>query len=168
MSATLRYLNDHVIPTALTFLPPSLTSIHARAQLLAIALQESDGEHRTQMKGGPARGFWQFEQGTPKSRGGITGVLLHKVTNPLIEQALLTLQYPANAAVCHEAVMHNDVLAAIFARLLLYTSPLRLPAARHEVDLGWSLYASTWNPGKPHPEKWPMSFDRAWEIVLVE
>jgi hypothetical protein len=62
---------------ALAILPPQMDTPEARMTLLSIGLQESRFIWRQQMGGGPARGFWQCEQGTQSSRGGIWGFYLH-------------------------------------------------------------------------------------------
>lgn len=134
-------------------LPATLHSHTATNLLLAIGWQESRFEHRTQI-GGPAKGFWQFER-----MGGVKGVLEHRLSKTLIRDVLLDLQYPANmdAASCHAAIEHNDVLAFCFARLLLYVSPIQIPAL-DDSSHGWGMYVACWRPGKPHPDTWP----RAW------
>lgn len=61
------------IEPALRLLPPAMDTVKARVMLLAIGLQESAFAARRQAGNGPARGFWQFELGTPQSRGGVWG-----------------------------------------------------------------------------------------------
>ena len=46
----------------------------------------------------------------------------------------------------HAALEHDDVLAAAFARLLLWTDPKSLPAL-NDADGAWQLYLRTWRPG---------------------
>lgn len=153
------------IPAAYTLLPPSMHSRAATALMLAIALQESRIEYRRQqplragMPYGPARGFWQFEK-----NGGVAGVLLHPKTRPYAESAAAALKYPADPGACHEAITHNDVLAAVFARLLLWTLPEPLPSPANP-DEAWRQYLSAWRPGKPHPETWASFYERAWDVV---
>lgn len=146
------------IPAALALLPPTMTSPEAQAMLLAIGFQESRFATRRQI-GGPARGFWQFELA-----GGVAGVLTHPVTKPTIDHVLDELRYPPAASACYDAIEHNDVLAAIFARLLLYTAPARLPGP-YDADRAWRIYEDTWRPGKPHHESWVNSYARAWALV---
>lgn len=69
-------LRSAIIP-AFGILPVAMDTPQARVELLAIGLQESRFEHRRQMGNGSARGFWQFEQGTRATRGGVWGVYLH-------------------------------------------------------------------------------------------
>ena len=72
----LRDMLRDVIGPALSRLPARMDSLAVRVLLLAIGLQESRMTYRRQL-GGPARGLWQAERGTPETRGGVTGVLLH-------------------------------------------------------------------------------------------
>jgi hypothetical protein len=149
-----------IIPAAFDLLPPWMSGRPAAAMLLAIGLQESRFEHRQQIVG-PARGFWQFEQG-----GGVAGVLSHPLSAGHARKALRDLRYPdsMNAATCHMALAHNDVLAAIFARLLLVTLPVRLPL-RDESNQAWRQYFDAWRPGKPHPATWTGFYNQAWHLV---
>jgi hypothetical protein len=153
VSATVDYIRSAVIPAALKFLPPRLDSFEARAMLVAIGLQESRFEHRRQIQG-PARGFWQFE-----SAGGVYGVLTHPATKPLITPVLHALRYSPNE--CYYAIEHNDTLAAVFARLLLFSHPKALPDNASDA---WRYYLDTWRPGRPHPETWPPFFAEAWAL----
>lgn len=153
------YQHAFILPAAFALLPPKMDSAPARAMLIAIGLQESRFAHRRQLTGGPARGFYQFELA-----GGVAGVLTHPRTKPLIKHVCGTLGYPAAATACYDALEHNDVLAACFARLLLYTLPDALPTAL-EPDLGWQQYLRAWRPGTPHHETWDDHFARAWDTV---
>jgi hypothetical protein len=153
------YLRQYIVPAAYAVLPPKLNIPAATALLLAIAQQESDGLRRRQL-GGPARGFWQFE------RGGIAGVRSHHLTGELLEEACRRLCYPRPISVddAYVAIEHNDVLACVFARLLLYTLPQALPGA-DEPDRGWDCYYAAWRPGTPRPEPWRANFARGWELA---
>jgi hypothetical protein len=153
------YLLDHILPAASALLPPRLTSPQATALLLAIGFQESGFLVRRQAGGGPARGLWQFEQ------AGIHGVLTHPRTRPLVETALLALAYPlpTTSLNCWRAIEHNDILATVFARLLLYTVPRPLPT-RQDPDEGWQQYLAAWRPGRPRPETWLDHYARAWLV----
>jgi hypothetical protein len=158
---TIAYIHRLVIPAAYDLLPLHMASVEATAMLLAIGLQESDGfSARAQYGNGPARGFWQFERG-----GGVAGVLQHHRTGPIItalcEQTFQVSPVPSE---CHRAIEHNDILAAVFARLLLWTLPRPLPG-RSEVDLAWRQYLASWRPGKPHEETWSLSYSLGWRMV---
>lgn len=146
-SSVLRVITDSAINPALALLPPGMDSVKARVMLLAIGLQESRFEHRRQI-GGPARGFWQFERG-----GGVVGVLSHASSKAHALRICEARGVKPIAADVYEALDDDDVLAAAFARLLLWTDPKALP------DVGaaaaaWALYLRTWRPGKPHPRTW--------------
>lgn len=139
---------DLAIEPAYLLLPDRMRSKEATAMLLAIGLQESRFEHRRQIRG-PARGFWQFERG-----GGVAGVLSHPASRVHASNALAALHYPAAPAVIHEALADNDVLAAVFARLLLFTDARPLPALTALSDESWDYYIRNWRPGKPHRQTW--------------
>jgi hypothetical protein len=145
---------DVVIPAAYRLLPAAMGTPAATRQLLAIGYQESRFEHRRQIKG-PARGLWQFERG-----GGVAAVLSHRSTKHALATAWRELQYPGapTADACYAAIEHNDILAAVFARLLLWPLPFALPTT--EAD-GWDQYLEAWRPGRPHRETWPT----AWRIA---
>mgnify|MGYP001558850395 FL=1 len=151
---------QNALSPALRLLPASMTSREACAMCIAIALQESRLKHRRQI-GGPARGYFQFEQG-----GGVRGVLTHPASKARIMEVLLALDYDVNAdaAACYIAIEHNDILAAAFARLLLYTLPDPLPG-RGAPGTGWTQYLKAWRPGRPHRESWDAFFETAWEVV---
>lgn len=153
VSSTTRFMYQRILPAAAAMLPARLDAAKARVLLIAIALQESRFEHRRQI-GGPARGFWQFESG-----GGVYGVLTHSASKPLIEPVLATLRYEPSE--CYDAIAHNDVLACIFARLLLFTHPKALPAS---AETAWRYYLDTWRPGKPHADSWEAFYRQAWAI----
>ena len=142
----------------LSLLPERMDSPQGRAMLLAIGLQESRFEHRKQI-GGPARGYFQFEQG-----GGINGVLTHPSTAKIITGVCAELDITPDMFTCYDAVAYNDPLAVCFARLLLWTLPSSL-AAKAEPKKGWLQYISAWRPGKPKPDTWDDYFNQAWEAV---
>lgn len=157
---TPEYFNVNALSPAMDLLPVKLDTLEARAMVIAICLQESKLLHRHQI-GGPAHGYAQFEKG-----GGVVGVLTHHASKPLIRPVLAGLDYgpTADAAACYAAIEHNDILAAAFARLLLYTLPDPLPAQNNAQE-GWRQYIAAWRPGKPHPETWAAYFARAWVAV---
>lgn len=156
----MQQLRDYAIPAAYTLLPPALASREATALLLAIALQESDGlRARRQYEGGPARGFWQCERG-----GAVAGVLRHHATRAIIARVCEQLVYPPDVGACYVAIEHNDVLAAAFARCLLWTLPDSLPGPE-QADAAWAQYLEAWRPGQPHPETWGDYYARAWALV---
>ena len=143
------------INPALELLGPKYTSDEARVMLLAIGYQESRFEHRRQI-GGPARGFFQFESG-----GGLRGVMEHASTEHAARRVATSLVYPFKRDVLFDAIIHNDVLAAAFARLLLWTDPRPLPAMG-DTSASWEFYLRNWRPGKPHKSTWAQCY--AWAL----
>lgn len=158
----IEHLHDYAIPAAYAVLPAPMKSEAATAMLLAIALQESKARYRHQL-GGPARGFWQFEAG-----GGVQGVLTHPATQMHARSALNLLCYPASLTVnvIHGAIEHNDALAAVFARLLLWSLPQALPVSTDDAG-AWDQYMAAWRPGRPHRSTWAPNYAVAWSMVQV-
>ncbi|WP_312538257.1 hypothetical protein [Achromobacter mucicolens] len=136
------------IDPALALLPARMDTAEARIMLLAIGLQESRFEHRRQLVGnpprptGPAKSFWQAEQGG----GMVHGVRLHVATRAAADHLYQARGVPARDAAIWDAIEHDDVLAAGLARLLLWSDPLPLPEVGAE-DASWALYLRTWRPG---------------------
>lgn len=156
---------DHVLrftlPAALSLLPRALNTPAAQALVLAIGLQESRFLERRQMEGGPARGFWQFE------KAGIRGVMLHEKTCDPLEAALRALRYQqalTSVNYLHSIIEDNDTVAALFARLLVYTLPAPLPL-RDNVQGAWLQYTDGWRPGKPVRRTWDDCYAEAWDRV---
>jgi len=146
---------------ALALLPPAMNTPQARILMLAIGLQESRFQHRRQI-GGPARGFWQFER-----KGGVRGVLTHPASREDALRICATRHVVPDSATVHTALETDDILAAAFARLLLWTDPLRLPDVG-DADGAWALYLRTWRPGKPHPQTWPVLYAQALSAMEAE
>lgn len=147
------------IEPALSLLPARMDSPQAAVMLLAIGLQESRFQHRRQI-GGPAVGFWQFEAG-----GGIRGVINHPLTRPYAQAICPKLDVPCCVSQVYAALPVNDELAAVFARLLLFSDPQRLPAIG-DVEGAWDLYIRTWRPGRPHRHTWDALYAQA--VAAVE
>ena len=162
----LNYVNQHILTPALKLLPEKMDKPEARAQLLAIGLQESMFMHRYQIVAGkpgvkgPARGLWQFERG-----GGVRGVLTHKASAALAKEIQLHLGRGVGIDAAFEALEKDDVFAAVFARLLLYTDPYSLPELGQK-QRSWNLYERVWRPGRPHRDKWDDNYDKALSSVL--
>lgn len=153
-------LRDMIEP-AYRLLPPALKSGRATVLLLAIGQQESKFKYPFQVldhddlsRKGPARGYWQFEQGTARSRGGVWGVFLHEASRSLLEHLCAKRGVIFAPTQIWRALEDDHVLAAGVARLLLLTDPRSLPALG-DADAMWNLYAKrTWRPGKPHRATW--------------
>lgn len=139
------------IEAAFALLPAKMDTRQARIILAAIGYQESDGYAvRRQYGNGPAAGYWQFE------RGGIKGVMKHAASSRLAMSVCEARGVQFVTEKIWEAFQRDDVLAAAFARLLMYTDPLELPTTK---EAAWEMYAKRlWRPGKPHPEKWTESW----------
>lgn len=159
---------DTVIEPALRLLPPRLDTPKARVLLMAIGLQESRFEHRYQVLTGggkgPARGFWQFEEGTKASRGGVCGVFMHSATTELLRLLCRDQDCSFDPRAIWSAIETDDLLAAGLARLMLLTNPAALPEVG-EGDAAWDYYLTTWRPGKPRPDSWPELYARAVATV---
>lgn len=147
------------IRPALALLPPAMTSREAEALLVAIAWQESECRHRRQVPVPYARSYWQFERG-----GGVAGVLRHRATGHHARQVCAALDIDADTGPVYEAMEYQDVLAAAFARLLLWTLPGPLPT-RGQRDTGWAQYLAAWRPGKPHEHTWSQSWLVGWTAL---
>lgn len=159
------------INAAYVMLPDHYASPEATVMLLAIGLQESRFEHRWQVIDrsrpnamGPARGFWQFEAG-----GGTRGVLLHRAS--AFHAAELCRIFGIKAVTTDVYnVLHRedmDVLAAGFARLLLWTDARPLPALG-DVNGAWHYYNTIWRPGKPHKATWAAHYKKALSYVQAD
>lgn len=131
-------------------LPMKMDSHFARVNQAAIGQQESGYLVRRQYGNGPARGYWQFEEG-----GGVKGVMEHNASSELARSVCHARGVPFVRRAVWEALETDDVLAAAFCRLLMWTDSGKLPT--NEAD-GWAMYARTWRPGKPHLDKWPASW----------
>lgn len=165
---TPREIRNGPLAEALLLLPAKMTSPEAEVMTLAIGLKESRFEQRRQLVGsppkptGPAKSFWQAEQG-----GGMVAGLLryHDARVRDVVHGLCAVRGVAPAARdVWNAIEHDDVLAAGLARLLLYTDAAKLPKLG-DVEGAWQLYLRTWRPGKPKPDTWPALYAKALEAV---
>ena len=133
--------------------------------LLAVAMQESGANLDARYQNspgdspGPARGFWQFEQG-----GGVAGVLSHGASKDLAAKACAQTAVVAKPAAVWRTLEGHGALAAVFARLLLLTDPQSVPT---EERTGWDCYLRLWHPGKPHPETWAANWNRATQVIYT-
>lgn len=159
---TALYLYDYIFPVVFALLPTKMDFPAARAMMLAIAGQESGFRARVQGGGGPAHGFGQFEK-----NGGVKEVLTSRVTRPILLPILKQLCYTSDVTECYHAITHNDVLAFVFIRLLLWKYPGAL-AQQDEMLKGYKQYLAAWRPGKPRPNDWPDNFTNGWQLVTHE
>lgn len=164
---TPKQINDTIIGPALALLPAQMDTPEARVMMLAITFQEDPQQLRAQKviiagkaKKGPARGLWQFERG-----GGVTGVMTHAASRYWAATVCRVRKVEFTPAKVWAALETDDILAAAFARLLLFTDPKRLPALG-DAEGAWKLYrVRTWRPGKPHPQNWPRNYETAMKTV---
>ena len=149
---------ENIIVPAMKLLPEKMNSDKSNIMLLSIGLQESRLIHRKQI-GGPAKGLWQFEKG-----GGVRGVLTHASSAGLAKTILETRGYEPNINTAYDALEHDDILACVFARLLLWTDPRPLPELGED-RRAWDLYLRVWRPGKPHEATWANLYKSALEAI---
>jgi hypothetical protein len=160
-------IQHEAIGPALKLLPARMDSPEARVMMLAIGLQESRFMFRFQKiagkpyQKGPARGFWQFERG-----GGVHGVMQHAATQDLAERLCIERAVPFDSVLVHARLETDDVLAAGFARLLLWADRKALPKLDASHDEAWDCYIRGWRPGKPHRESWDAFHVQACSQVL--
>lgn len=129
----------------------------AKILLLAIALEESNLQHRQQIKG-PARSFWQFE------RIGIEGVVSRKTNKEILSK----LNYPTLTNTIYTQLLTNDQLGCILARLLLLSDPNPLPEPKYsEITNAYNYYLKNWRPGKKSPASWKTNWPLAIEVAHV-
>jgi hypothetical protein len=145
---TLDEISAQGIGPALALLPAAMDTPSACLELLAIGLHESRFRERRQLVGspprpvGPAKSFWQAEQGG----GMVRGVRLHVATASLAASLYRARGVAANDGAIWNAIEHDDVLAAGLARLLLWSEPTALPMLADE-EGAWLLYLRAWRPG---------------------
>lgn len=163
---TLSNVISTAISPAMALLPVQMDTPEARVMLLSIGLQESRFTTRQQI-GGPARGFWQCEQGTQASRGGIWGFFLHPASRYWLSGMCDERGVSFDPVSIYSALDQDDVLAAGVARLGLFTDPQRLPAV-DDCASAWALYLRVWHPGKPKPDTWPALHAQAAAAVVTE
>lgn len=110
-----------------------MRSDEAIVMLLAIGLQESRFVHTYQIvqgkpgAKGPARGWWQFER-----MGGVHGVLNHATSKAHALAVCRALGVQPNVRDVWGQLEHDQVLATVFARLLLWTDPRSFPQVGDE------------------------------------
>ncbi len=143
---TLEEVMASAVRPALAWLPPKMTSGEALVEVLTIALKESLLKHRRQVtssgkEDGPAVSLWQFERG-----GGITGVLTHRSSSELARRFCAERGIDASPMAVWVAMQTDDVLGAVFARLLLWTESGALPRVT-DTEAAWQLYLRAWRPG---------------------
>lgn len=157
----LKKIQNDAIRPALAMMPAAMSRQPKKLMtlMLAIGLQESRFKHRRQING-PARGYWQFERA-----GGVRGVLLHKASRDAAVALCKARGVAPSDQAVYAALERDDVLAAGFARLLLWTDPRPLPELG-DADAAWDYYIRNWRPGKPHRETWDALYREAMQCAL--
>ena len=156
----IRQANKLIIPVGLSLLNGTYGTQEARLMLLAIGQQESGFQHRKQVHG-PAVGWWQFEL------SAATEVLTQQSTKRLAIYCCNLLGYDPSGPSTLKAIEHNDLLATVFARLLLYRYPGQLPQIGEE-ERAWEQYIHQWRPGKPDRNRWTLSYRMARNEIGAE
>lgn len=158
-------LLEHAIRPAFELLPEAMRTFDAARMVLAICVQESGLRTRWQITDvdrpevkGRARGFAQFEP------GGVVGVVFHQASRFWLHGVCKARCVPFDPDAIYAALEHDDVLAMALARLLLFTDRRPIPHA-NECASAWDMYVSIWKPGKPHPDRWPFSWETARGVV---
>jgi len=144
-----------IIQTGIDILGTKFNTRDASIIMAAIAYQESNFFHRKQIIG-PARGLWQFEM-----NGGVIGVLRHSSSAKLALEVCRIRKVEHTTKNVYDQLEHDDVLAAAFARLLLWTDPKPIPS---DPDSAWQYYLKIWRPGKPHPGRWKECWSNAVDL----
>lgn len=144
------------INEAFSLLPSTWDTRAARVCHAAFGWQETKFLHRRQLvkrngvlvEAGPACGFWQMEK-----TGGVSGVMnFGGLVTSKAMQVCNVRGVPWRRDDIWLALSQDDVLAAAFARLLMYTDAFKLPTTQEDA---WAMYLRVWRPGRPHPEFWP-------------
>jgi hypothetical protein len=157
-ATSIQVLRQVVVPAGL-YLPAKMRGDPGNVMLLAAGGQESGFKVREQYGDGPAHGLWQFEAG-----GGVKGVMTHPATEDVARSACMALGVMFDQAAIWRALATNDLLACLFARLLLWSSPRSLPAIGDQ-DGAYAYYADLWRPGKPDRSRWPAAYRAAVAAV---
>lgn len=161
-AAELGAIYDDAIRPALRLLPGPMTSREALVMMFAIGLQESRFQYRRQINNWSETSFWRMEQG-----GGVKGVMTHPSSK---SHAFTVLGALGHTDITHNAVWQSletdDVLAAAFARLLLWTDSKPLPKTDDPWS-AWDCYLRVWRPGMPHRHTW-LEFHAAAVMTVME
>lgn len=141
------------------------SSEQALHQIMTTAGQESGFNWRYQLARqggptappGPARGWWQFELGDARTRGGVTGLWIHQKSGPWLRKLCEELGVYPDPVTIHRAIEGNDLLAYALARInYVVNDPKDFPTTP---DAGWQCYLNVWRPGEPHPGTWRGHWD---------
>ena len=137
-----------ILNAGLALLPSSMDTPAARVLLMTFGLQESGFKHRDQLEKngrntvmGPALSYWQFERG-----GGVLGVLTHPASRNYAKRVCDAVGVEPESRAVWERMATDDALGCAFARLLIWTDPIAMPAPT-DTEAALRLYLRTWRPG---------------------
>jgi peptidoglycan L-alanyl-D-glutamate endopeptidase CwlK len=139
----------------------------ARAMLYAAGLQESNLTARFQampaasaVRKGAGRGLWQMRP------DDVNRVLSGNSTRERSETAANKHVGSVNPHAVWATLEYDDILAAIFARLMLWPDPAALPApAAANEQAAWDYYVRCWRPAPPRQQGWAANWRAAVENV---
>ena len=83
----------------------------------------------------------------------------------LLQEKKLLSEDALHQRIAELQTQHDDALAAVAARLLLFTDPKKLPELSDAAG-AWNLYVRTWRPGKPHRKTWDAFHAEAVKTVF--
>ena len=139
----------------------------ARAMLYAAGLQESNLSARFQampaesvVHKGAGRGLWQMRP------DDVSRVLTDNSTRERSETSANKYVGSVNPHAVWETLEYDDVLAAIFARLMLWPDPAALPAPTvANEQAAWDYYVRCWRHSPPREQSWAANWRAAVENV---
>lgn len=161
-TTALKVFTDVWAPTMMD-LSFKLRSPEANVLGLAIGYQESRYVTRLQDNGGPARGFWQMEEGATE-HSGVRGVMNHPASQPMARQWCKVNGILWDAHAIWQELSDDDETAAAFARFLLWTSANALPVIGDQAG-AWAYYLDVWRPGIPDQTRWEPAYNEALAAV---
>lgn len=153
-------VRSEIIEPALRLLPERMSSQRAVLILLATGLQESRFMYRREL-GGPGRGLWHFciEE--------VQAVMEHPASRDLTRALCAACSVDWRRDAVYVALEYNDVLAAAFARLLLWTDSESLPAVG-DIDGAWAQYLRSWQPSHALRQSWTPMYCQACQLLMDE
>ncbi|MDR3012719.1 MAG: M15 family metallopeptidase [Chitinispirillales bacterium] len=139
----------------------------ARGMLYAAGLQESNLTARFQampassaVRKGEGRGLWQMRV------DDVNRVLVGGSTRARAETAANGYAGSVNPHAVWATLEYDDILAAIFARLMLWPDPAALPEPTGANERGaWDYYVRCWRPAPPRQQDWTANWRAAVEAV---
>jgi hypothetical protein len=93
--------------------------------------------------------------------------MLHPTTRELAESVCKARDIAFDPSQVHSRLEFDDVLAAAFARLLLWADAKPLPGMDASHEAAWQCYVGNWRPGKPHRDTWDEFHQQARAQVIA-